>query len=103
MGHPATLAARRAERRRVIARRLNWARNASIGFDPERDAPRPGDPPDLAGWPFAPRLAKSKAICTCSFCKGWLDPVGRWRWNGLLDEGLLAIPHKQQGMRDHLR
>jgi hypothetical protein len=82
MGHPVSRAERRAARRRVIARRLSWARNASFGFDPERDALRPCDPPDLGVWPLAPRLAKSKVMCTCAYCKGWPVPVPRWRWDG---------------------
>ena len=102
MGHPDTRGARRAERQRAIARRLNWARNAAIGFDPGRDAPRPGDPPDLEGWPVAPRLAKSKVLCTCHYCKGWLSPVPRWRWSGFLDDRLVTPP-TLEGVRDRLR
>jgi hypothetical protein len=101
MGHPETRAARRAARQRVIARRLGWARNASFGFDPDRDAPRPGDPPDRTAWPVAPRLAKSKVLCTCSFCKGWLIPVPRWQWDGMTDDH--TGQRTRAGMRDHLR
>jgi len=101
MGHPVTRAARRAARQRVIARRLSWARNASFGFDPDRDAPRPGDPPDRTAWPHAPRLAKSKVLCTCSFCKGWLNPMPRWRLNGPTDDDVRQV--KRERMRDHLR
>lgn len=109
MGHPASRAARRAARQRVIARRLFAARNVAAGYDPDLDAPRPDHPasldPSAFRWPLPARLDKSYAWCTCSWCKGLREVLPRWRWDGVLlaDLELPVAPRRQEGIGRRLR